>query len=298
MDALIVVIVLLMMQFNGSIGWLQNDRWIRCWLSYSEQFPMGKLLHLVLGIGLPCFIVGGVYWFIADVFGSIAAFCAQIVILAYALGRGVFLRYLHEYIDLWQMRAFDKLPDFLSSYKQFIHKDDFATKDDDAVDIDTSTPLDALRMQGNRLFLEAAFQRWFVVLFWFLLINPIVALLYRLIVITRQYVAEKEDATIVAVLDRALFLMEWPMARLIALCFVVSGKVGEVFTHWCSAVLHVKTSNTDFLIDAAQVALAIEPVDEELNSDVIQDRATHDAKQIKLLVMRCLLLVVIVAVFL
>lgn len=91
------------------------------------------------------------------------------------------------------------------------------------------------RMDGGAL-VEAVFRnakrRWFGVLFWFLVLGPVGALLYRLSVLS----VEREDAVLsheTASGARSwLSLLEWPVTQLMALGLALVGNFDSVANAW------------------------------------------------------------------
>ena len=71
-------------------------------------------------------------------------------------------------------------------------------------------------MLVQRGFFYEGYQRWFAVLFYFVLLGPAGALAYRLLQLSRNYF----DPELV---DRCLFLVDWVPARLLAAAFSLTG---------------------------------------------------------------------------
>jgi len=91
------------------------------------------------------------------------------------------------------------------------------------------------RLDGGAL-VEAVFRnaqrRWFGVLFWFLLLGPVGALLYRLSVLS----VEREDGALAQETARGarrwLDLLEWPVDQLMALSLALVGNFDSVVGAW------------------------------------------------------------------
>ncbi|WP_305805264.1 regulatory signaling modulator protein AmpE [Stenotrophomonas sp. YIM B06876] len=81
-----------------------------------------------------------------------------------------------------------------------------------------------------------AMRRWFAPMFWFLLLGPLGAVLYRLLAL----VAEGPFAALLPTDSRrgagtALALLEWPVAQLMVLSMALAGNFDTVFTAWRTA---------------------------------------------------------------
>lgn len=94
-------------------------------------------------------------------------------------------------------------------------------------------------LDGGSL-VEAVFrnaqQRWFGVLFWFLLLGPVGALLYRLVVLSAQ--GEAASALPAQARDGARTLMawlDWPVAQLMTLSLALVGNFDTVLGAWRDA---------------------------------------------------------------
>ncbi|MGV8960004.1 MAG: regulatory signaling modulator protein AmpE [Stenotrophomonas sp.] len=81
-----------------------------------------------------------------------------------------------------------------------------------------------------------ALRRWFAPMFWFLLLGPLGAVLYRLLAL----VAEGPFAALLPADNRrgagkALAVLEWPVAQLMALSMALVGNFDAVFSAWRTA---------------------------------------------------------------
>ncbi len=97
---------------------------------------------------------------------------------------------------------------------------------------------------------RAGLRRWFGVLFWFLLLGPLGAVLYRLSVLATAQAA-------VAASARAwLALLEWPVAQLMAFSMALAGNFDAVLRAWReSGGSRRPVPDTGFLEAAARAAV-------------------------------------------
>ncbi|MBB6598367.1 hypothetical protein [Luteimonas sp. MC1825] len=120
---------------------------------------------------------------------------------------------------------------------------------------------------------SAALRRWFGVLFWFLLLGPAGALLYRLAAIA----AEGEPALYLPAgfvdgARRLLALLDWPAAQLMALSLALVGNFDVVVGAWKAG------GGARFTLDAGFLAaVGRASVRHELEEDGMQDAALPQA---------------------
>lgn len=81
-----------------------------------------------------------------------------------------------------------------------------------------------------------ALRRWFAPLFWFLLLGPAGAVLYRLLALFAQGAASSQlPSENRAGASDALKLLEWPVAQLMVMSMALVGNFDTVFTAWRTA---------------------------------------------------------------
>jgi AmpE protein len=114
---------------------------------------------------------------------------------------------------------------------------------------------------------EAVFQnalrRWFGVLFWFLLLGPVGALLYRLVALAGEgRFSTLLPARTLEGTRRLLAILEWPVAQLMTLAMALVGNFDTVFNAWREARGNRWQLDTGFLGVAARASVRCE-LDEE-----------------------------------
>jgi len=124
-------------------------------------------------------------------------------------------------------------------------------------------------LEGTAL-VEAVFRcalwRWFGVLFWFLLLGPVGALLYRLVALCAQGEARKrlpDDAAQAA--STLLTLLDWPVAQLMTLALALVGNFDSVLTAWKDAGGATFKRDTSFLGAAARASVKSELAEEAMD---------------------------------
>jgi len=110
---------------------------------------------------------------------------------------------------------------------------------------------------------RSALQRWFGVLFWFLLLGPVGALLYR----CSALAGEGEFASVLppetlAGVRKLHALLDWPVAQLMTLSMALVGNFDPVFNAWREANGNTWQLGTGFLAAAARASVKSELAEE------------------------------------
>lgn len=125
------------------------------------------------------------------------------------------------------------------------------------------------RDEVGRIFV-AAMRRWFGVLFWFVLLGAVGALLYRLV----AYAAEDEPALYMppGTVDgarRLLAVLDWPVAQLMALSLALVGNFDVVVSAWKAAGGAALRAGVDMLAAVGRASVRWELAEEA------EDPAAH-----------------------
>jgi len=110
---------------------------------------------------------------------------------------------------------------------------------------------------------RSALTRWFSVLFWFLLLGPVGAVLYRLCALSAVGVnAMRLPPAHRAGAQRLLVLLDWPVAQLVTLSMALMSNFDAVFNAWRAAGGPRLQLETGFLGAAARASVNAELADE------------------------------------
>ena len=109
---------------------------------------------------------------------------------------------------------------------------------------------------------RSALRRWFAVLFWFLLLGPAGAVLYRLCERAVAADAALLPAENAAGARRLLRWLEWPVAQLMTLALALAGDFDRVFRAWRAAGGNRAQADSGFLEAAARAAVSGELAEE------------------------------------
>lgn len=120
---------------------------------------------------------------------------------------------------------------------------------------------------ARRELVEEGLRQLFAPLFWFLLLGPVGGLGYYLL----RLVAEGDESSVVPVARRVLHLVEWPVARVLALTFALAGDFVETWQHLQEQLLRRDEEAVSLLEESATRAQSVtlkmvvdEPVAETL----------------------------------
>ena len=156
--------------------------------------------------------------------------------------------------------------------------------DHDVEAVVDATDAEARRNAARRLFpdretpaldgaslVEAVFRcalwRWFGVLFWFLLLGPFGALMYRLVALCAQGEARRrlpEAASQAAA--KVLGILDWPVAQLMTLALALVGNFDGVFTAWKDTGGASLATDHRYLAAAARASVRSELAEEALDA--------------------------------
>lgn len=168
-------------------------------------------------------------------------YLGNIALLVYCFGRGQFTQPAEQYIKAWRRddwSAGKRLADKLQTECSAVAPGDWRSLNHAVVS--------NLAYRG--------FERVFVAIFWFSIAGIIIPLAYRLISLTRDASDDEETADS---LTRALWLIEWPAARVFGFSLALTGNFRAAFQRFRSGFWCTKTATGPLLLGYAASALAI-----------------------------------------
>ena len=237
-------------------GWYRD--WIR-WLN--RQFPDGSFWRGQWGIGLalvPPLLLVGLF---------------QLAVEAQLLGLAELLFGVAVLFYAWGPRDLDRDVNAILDASDPVARRDAAAR----LSIDANPSLEGGSLVESVF--RNAMRRWFGVLFWFLLLGPFGAILYRL---TALSVASSGDPAR-DVPGRAmrgartlLALLEWPVAQLLTLSLALVGNFDSVLDAWRGAGGSSFRLDNRFLGAVARAGVRSE-LAEEAAEDAVYNRAAVDA---------------------
>lgn len=103
----------------------------------------------------------------------------------------------------------------------------------------------------NNIFL-AANVRVFALAFWFAILGPMGAVMYRLVTL---FTSDDNGADISHSANEIQNYLDWPTARLLSLLFTLGGKYSQVFAIWVKRAFLGPENNNPLLIECGSAAL-------------------------------------------
>ncbi len=195
--------------FSGYLEWLREQRWGQA-VSEGAVGVIALLLPPLLIVGLLQVLLDGML-------GGVPELLFGIAILLYSLGPRDLDQQVTEFIDTWDRGGEEQAKTIVS---------DLVT--------DKASQGSGYGRNLARAILEHACYRIFGVLFWFIILGPIGALLYRLShklesLSTEQTANDQEFSTD---LNRLLEILDWLPARATAATYAIAGNFQEAIIGW------------------------------------------------------------------
>jgi len=238
MTFLAIILALVLVQAWGSGSRVQHDDWFRGWQSRVAGWGVGPLLKLALVILPPVALAQLFLNALQPVLFGLLWMIVAVVLLLYSFGRKDF----HDLMERYRTQC--RNGDFEGAYLTTLSELGWATPEDGPV---SPQELHALVQRG---FLYEGYQRWFAVLFYFVLLGPAGALFYRLLQLCRHDFEAQ-------LTERCLFLLDWVPARLLAAAFAVTGDFVGSWTKLLDSVLEVSDDAAALLYTVGRAALGI-----------------------------------------
>lgn len=207
----IKLVAILLVLFVGHVlpelARVRNAAGWHAWLDWLGR-PVGAAA-LAAGVILPVLICAFLQWVMRDAWFGLLAFAFAAVVLYLCWGP----RDLERDVE-----AVDKAPDSMQrlAAAQNLRRDDA----DPAIAFDAESLVSVT--------FAAALSRWFGVLFWFVVLGPAGALLYRLM----QWLVAASDEHHRARMRRFAALLDWLPAHLMALALALASNFDTVLSSW------------------------------------------------------------------
>ncbi len=210
---------------------LRDFSWFHAWLERIGQSSATTVL--VLGVGIPTLVCALVQAFLDHVLLGLIALAFAAFVLYYTWGP----RDLERDVE-----AAVKAPDSerrAVALQALRHSDDVAASNPETL---------------VEIVFTASLSRWFGVLFWFVVLGPAGALLYRLaqLVAWSPDVAHDKTATTTDTARRLAAILDWAPAHLMALCLALASNFDVVFKTWHD--YHVAHGKGYFTLDLGFLA--------------------------------------------
>lgn len=280
MEFFAILVAWAAVQFWGSGGVIQEDQWFTRYRAMTSDIGSSTFRLLVL-VALPVLSVFAVLWLLGPLLFGLPVFLLSVALLLYSLGRGDFQIQLKLYLNSWQRG------DLEGAYQ---HGRGFSTE------LCETGAEDALQLHLSvrKAMFYQGFERWFAVVFWFVLAGPAAALAYRLLfLLANDDQLRQEDRDRAAV---ALFYLEWLPVRLLGFAFAIIGNFDTCISAWREHVESQQPS-AEILDDVGMKALPVYLPEGQVDGEQFVKLATEELLAVQHLLSRSLLVwVCVVAV--
>lgn len=220
MKFIIVVVGVLMLSHMGSLSGIQRDNWYqRLVAGLTRQGWLKPIRHgvLCLSILLPVLCLLILLFLLGDHWLGLPQFILSLLVFLYALGRG-------------------DLAEQVNGYKDDLKRDDLQAAYHDAAEFNSAHQEGSaenwkqLHAEALRAISYRYFERYFAVMFWFILAGAPGALLYRLSVLHADLsLDEDSEKSAVVGWER---LVEWLPARILGLSLAFVGNFSACLNQW------------------------------------------------------------------
>jgi AmpE protein len=234
---MIIIVILLCLALNRftPLGkWVRNYGWLDQYFEYHHKWlgttPFGQgVLGLVMAIAPAVVIVAILQWILIYFTWGIAAFVFAAVVLLYALG------------VMPTIGAEGTAP-----------KANKATTIEDAARHAGAAVATA---KGKGSLLWQAQTNTFAVLFWFVVLGPAGAVLYRFSRLLSEHTYAEESLKIRNAALSWVSYLDWIPVRLLGLCFVLAGRFESTFKIWWGQIITSPKNNETYLDACSHAAL-------------------------------------------
>lgn len=245
MEFFAIIIGFIILQFWGSVGAVQQDDWFSQLCGKALTLFESSEMRVAFVMIVPALGVSVLISLLDWVFFGLVAFVLVVATFLYSLGRGDLGESLYSYLASWDEGNFE------SARQKARQIGDFS--DDNSV-----TDPQSLHASVRGAYLYASFERWFAVVFWFMVLGPIGAIGYRsLFLSARSDVLDTDDRAVAATL---VSYLDWIPLRLQIFSFAVAGN----FVDGIQEILRKlwgNTSESQLLDDCALAAIGSDEIE-------------------------------------
>lgn len=234
MNFLALIIALLVRQSRGVPATLDRTTPWWQWLAWCSRQTSGEVLQLLMAVAAPTLLVAWVLAAVDSLLFGLPWLALATWLLLFSFGRGDFQADLRRYRDLCAEGNAEGA--WLHAQTAFNARGDLPVED-----------FQALQWAVEKRLCYEGYQRWFAVVFWFLLLGPAGGLAYRLL----QWFRREVDGEVAR---RALYLLDWVPVQLLALAFALAGDFVRSRAPLMEGALTLSLDHATWLAALAQAA--------------------------------------------
>jgi membrane protein required for beta-lactamase induction len=201
----------------------RQDGWFSGYMTWLQRRSLGEWLNSGIGgvIGVllpPALVIVLIQMLLQDLLGGVLEFLFATAVLLYSLGPKNLDRQVENFVDAWD--------DGDETQAQEIAEDLIA-------DAPSSSEPEIGRAVAGGVLKQACY-RIFSVLFWFIVLGPLGALLYRLSRALRSGAASAidPDEEFLDAVQRLLAILDWAPARVTAASYALAGNFQDTVVAW------------------------------------------------------------------
>ena len=258
MTFLAVIIALVFFQVMASPKSLHQDDWFLSLQRWTRGLGFSPTVGLIAYLAIPCFIVGLVLGKLEFFLFGLVWLGGAAAVLLYSFGRENVNALADRYYGYCQSEDHEAAYLFAQAELSVVPED-----------LTGDSPWPAHHVIQRRL-LYLGYQRWFAVVFYFVLVGPLGALLYRLLQLSRHSPEEAQVA-------RILFYADWVPSRLLAAGFSLTGDFIASRDQLLASVSDTDRGAEEILLSVGGAAIRAsesdEPTAEVLAAQVTELRA-------------------------
>ena len=213
MTFLAIVAVFIIVQFSGSLDSIQSDSWYRKWTASCRNLSQNEQLQLALQLVVPLLVLWVALSLVAEV-SSLLLFILTLPLLLYSLGRGDFSEWVQGYVEAFRRNDNEVAADYAERL---------------GADISEAADWPPLHRKILQRAGYRGFERWFSVIFWFVMLGPLGAVFYRLVSLSSVNSESSGEAR--QLTARLLWMLEWPAVRLLGMTFALTGNFSSCVAH-------------------------------------------------------------------
>jgi AmpE protein len=255
MTFIAMIIALLLLQAWGSGDRVHRDEWFEAVSRRLVASGLPAGVGIALAVLAPAVLAQLALESLASVLFGLPWIALAVFLLLYAMGRRDFRALLDRY------RHQCRHGDFEGAYLTTLAELGWTTLQDDP-----RSPREVHRLV-QRGFLYEGYQRWFAVLFYFVLLGPAGALAYRLLHLARDHF----DAGLV---ERCLWVVDWIPVRLLAAAFSLTGDFVGSRDELMEGIADLQVAAPDMLQEVGRASLDMDqtPVDSDVDFGAVAAR--------------------------
>jgi len=267
MTFLAMIIALIVLQLRSRNNPVHDDHWFFSWQGMCRGFGFGRAVSLALYVIVPVLVVRFVLNVIDGWLFGLFWIAGSALILLYSFGREQFELLSQRY------RSYCRSGDFEAAYL-------FAQQELelDPEQLDVSSPRAVHEViQAQLLYL--GYQRWFAVLFYFVLLGPLAALAYRLLQLSRNS-PERVSSR------KVLFYLDWIPTRVLAAGFAVTGNFLTSRDTLLSSFSNFEETSGAVLLSVGQAAIGAPSLDDGDGQADLSQRYAGETSELRDLMSR------------